>query len=292
MLLCTVPYLLRNMVWYCYETVNKVNGKYYRGKSGSSNPEKDGYLGSGTLLKKAIQKYGRAAFCKKILATFETEQEAYNYEANIVTMKEVNDPNCYNVQLGGIGSLKGTITVHKGDIETRIYPEHLSLYENSGWIKGVPGGSRASKEDFQKMSLERKGSVAIHKNAEIKHVKEQELPKYLEAGWLRGTGYVHSKQALQAMSDSHKGIRTYPITKEGVVKRVPFNLIKEFEKQGWKRGTGRPCSEAAKLGSSRSRKGKIAVWKEGHPTYINSEELEHYLTLGYSKQKKESYDRV
>ena len=55
------------MVWYCYETVNKVNGKYYRGKSGSSNPEKDGYLGSGTLLKKAIQKYGRAAFCKKIL---------------------------------------------------------------------------------------------------------------------------------------------------------------------------------------------------------------------------------
>ena len=68
--------------------------------------------------------------------------------------------------------------------------------------------------------------------------------------------------------------------------------MRKFEKQGWKRGTGRPCSEAAKLGSSRSRKGKIAVWKEGHPTYINSEELDHYLTLGYSKQKKESYDRV
>ena len=37
-----------------YKTVNVLNGKFYIGQDSKNNPE---YIGSGTLLKRAIEKY-------------------------------------------------------------------------------------------------------------------------------------------------------------------------------------------------------------------------------------------
>lgn len=46
--------------YFIYETTNLKNGKKYIGKHyGELN---DSYLGSGTLLKKAIEKYGKESF--------------------------------------------------------------------------------------------------------------------------------------------------------------------------------------------------------------------------------------
>lgn len=84
-----------------YKTTNRVNGKVYYGiHNGTSD---DGYLGSGVAIQRAIEKYGAENFCREDLKQFDTEESAYEYEAHMVTEEVVNDPNTYNMTLGGRG---------------------------------------------------------------------------------------------------------------------------------------------------------------------------------------------
>ena len=60
-------------IYYIYMTTNLVNGKKYIGKQkGEIN---DSYLGSGTLLLRAIKKYGKENFKKDILYISKNEKE-------------------------------------------------------------------------------------------------------------------------------------------------------------------------------------------------------------------------
>ena len=87
---------------YLYCTVNLLNGKVYVGKH-STNNMNDDYLGSGTLLRFAIKKYGIQNFHKYILKHFETSEEAFEFEQQIVNKEFVADENTYNVCTGGTG---------------------------------------------------------------------------------------------------------------------------------------------------------------------------------------------
>ena len=93
------------MKHYVYQIDNLINGMYYRGKHSAESLDND-YMGSGTLIKAAIEDLGVDNFKKTILATFPTSDEAFEYEAQVVTMKEVNDPMCYNLMPGGRGGQK------------------------------------------------------------------------------------------------------------------------------------------------------------------------------------------
>ena len=90
---------------YVYEITNLINGKKYIGKrSCKCLIEEDKYMGSGTLLKKAIEKYGVNNFKKEILQECYSEEEAYAWE-DFYTM-QVNawdNPLYYNLRRGGNG---------------------------------------------------------------------------------------------------------------------------------------------------------------------------------------------
>ena len=93
------------MIHYTYRIDNLINGKYYIGKHSSESLD-DNYMGSGSLIKSAIAKYGIEKIKKTILKTFSTSEEAFEHEAQVVTMAEVKDPMCYNIQPGGKGGQK------------------------------------------------------------------------------------------------------------------------------------------------------------------------------------------
>jgi group I intron endonuclease len=84
-----------------YKTTNLINGKIYIGQDSKNNPE---YLGSGTIIKRAINKYGKENFKKEILDICLDKEELDIKE--IYWIKELKSiENGYNISSGGNGCL-------------------------------------------------------------------------------------------------------------------------------------------------------------------------------------------
>jgi hypothetical protein len=90
------------MIFIIYKTTNLVNGKFYIGKHNQSTDLFDGYYGSGSLLKKAIKKYGKDNFIRETLFKFDNEDSAYQKEIAVIS-ENLSDPLCYNLRTGGTG---------------------------------------------------------------------------------------------------------------------------------------------------------------------------------------------
>jgi hypothetical protein len=82
-----------------YKTVNAINGKFYIGQDSNNNPE---YLGSGTLLKRAIEKYGKENFIKEIVEVCSTKTELNEREKYWIKETKAQEIG-YNIAEGGNG---------------------------------------------------------------------------------------------------------------------------------------------------------------------------------------------
>jgi hypothetical protein len=83
-------------------TTNKINNKKYIGKHYGELD--DNYLGSGTLLKKAIEKYGKDNFIKTILYISKTETENSQKEKDLIALFDAtHSDEYYNIHEGGDG---------------------------------------------------------------------------------------------------------------------------------------------------------------------------------------------
>lgn len=91
------------MYGYIYETTNNVNGKKYIGKRVSNIYDKY-YLGSGLLLQKALDKYGRENFSQVILEECYSNDELNACEKKWIKIRNAtSSPDYYNIAEGGDG---------------------------------------------------------------------------------------------------------------------------------------------------------------------------------------------
>lgn len=105
------------MKYIVYQTTNLINNKIYIGVHKTIDPNKfDGYIGNGcyitrpstykspkTAFQYALNKHGVKNFKRIVLYVYDTAQEAYTKESQIVDDAFVAQDTNYNMALGGFG---------------------------------------------------------------------------------------------------------------------------------------------------------------------------------------------
>lgn len=140
-------------MFYIYKTVNKVNGKYYIGKH--KGEVGDSYLGSGIVIRQAIEKYGKDSFFKEELIYCITEEEANYWEARIIDLN-IDNPNCYNIAPGGQG---GYVTKHFSE------EEKAAIYKKSS--EGLKKYRKENPEEVKRWQKAQKktllANIEVHR---------------------------------------------------------------------------------------------------------------------------------
>lgn len=125
-------------------TVNKINGKIYVGVHKTNNPYKfDGYLGNGVWIRKnggifhnpltafqrAFNKYGSDSFSRHTLMVLDSEEEAYEMEAKVVTEEFIASGKSYNIAIGGYGGSQTNLRteVHQYTLDGEYVTSYNSI---------------------------------------------------------------------------------------------------------------------------------------------------------------------
>lgn len=181
----------KSLHYLIYKTINNINGKYYVGKHITDNVYDD-YTGSGTLIKKAVSKYGLSAFTKVILYELSSLDDMNKMEAECVQLSNCFpvDPNSYNLKPGGSGgSLSGEYNPLYG---TTFSDEHKAN------ISKALTGRNLSEQHKLKLSN-------IHKNVStwntLSDEKKEEVSKKLSAAL---KGKKHNKEWNNKISNTLK----------------------------------------------------------------------------------------
>jgi hypothetical protein len=91
------------MNYIVYQTTNVINDRIYVGIHKQFADQFDGYLGSGILLARAVEKYGRDNFVRITLHECDTWDEARAVERQLVDVNFVSRDDTYNIAIGGQG---------------------------------------------------------------------------------------------------------------------------------------------------------------------------------------------
>jgi hypothetical protein len=201
---------------YIYKTTNLKNGKFYVGMHSTDNLN-DGYLGSGTRLRRSIRRNGIENFKIEYLEFFDNRIDLANKERELINEELLKDKMCMNLKPGGTGgftneehrnkffnialtdnldkkrSKKGASVTHtkrKNDLDfDKKWRESMSnaLRGNTNWL-----GKKHKSETIEKLKGHKRqngscnsqfGTCWITNGTENKKIKKTEkLPKGWEFG--------------------------------------------------------------------------------------------------------------
>lgn len=175
---------------YFYKIINNINNHFYYGVHNTDNLE-DGYMGSGKLLHMAYKKYGINNFTKEILKFFPTSDEAFDYEKNIVNKELVNNPDCYNISLGGKNFNTKNMVIAK-DVDNNVFlvKKEEFIYNDNlfGLWKGKHHKQESRDQTRVKMTPDNSKNprIWINKDGKVKYLLKTKLNEYLTNGWTLG----------------------------------------------------------------------------------------------------------
>lgn len=189
-----------------YMTTNIVNGKIYIGKHETTDPN-DSYLGSGSLLKLAIKKYGKEKFKKDILFICDNPIEMYQKESEIVNEDFIKRQDTYNLKVGGNGGWKylseeGQIKSvrHQDSINDKISQTCIERYNVDNPFKSKDIRNKSAR------TLESKYGDGITHNMKSDSVKEKiksNLIKKYGVDNVSKTPEVKKKLSIMRVGNTH-----------------------------------------------------------------------------------------
>ena len=176
-----------------------VNGHYYYGVHNTDDVD-DGYMGSGKRLQLAYRKYGIGNFKKDILKFFDTSEDAFAYEKMIVNESLVRNPDCYNIQQGGMTfNCSGLVCVRDKDGNCFMVGKDDPRYVSSE-VEFCWKGRHHTEESRNKTrtTMTKRSSVGkrvwINKDGIVRYLLKKHLAEYLKNGWSLGRpGYKPRK---------------------------------------------------------------------------------------------------
>ena len=182
------------MEHYIYLTTNLINGKKYIGKHFGAIS--DSYLGSGTLLQRAITKYGKENFKKEILYISKDEKENSEKEREFIKVYDaVKSDMFYNIHEGGDG---GNTMAGWSEERKAEYAAARSIAMTGE--KNHRYGTHLSEETKEK----------IRQNRDTSYMQTQEYRETMSkavSGEKNGMyGRNHTEESKKKMSESHMGI--------------------------------------------------------------------------------------
>lgn len=213
---------------YVYKTTNRINGKIYIGQKQSSVFLGNKYLGSGSLIKKAINKYGCDNFNVDLIEFCVDKQTLDSREKFYIKEYCSTDISIgYNIADGGQGGnlgetvnkrisdkLKG-VTVSettKIKISDSLKKKHIRLSDEQKKIIGEANkGKVLSKETRQKISSTRlsrtytykapnKNKISINNGETFRYICSYEV---IPDGWSRGIGKTKPHDMSHYYNDSN-----------------------------------------------------------------------------------------
>ena len=177
----------------------------------------DGYMGSGKLIKRAINKHGVENFTKEILHVLDTEDEMRLKESEIVNEEYVSRDDTYNLCHGGKGGF-GYINEELSEKMFKIRQENaLKIPKNIKVSNGLYYGNMNFKQAYLKGNSKHNSFL----------------------------GKRHTEKTKRMMSNSHKGIHkgqknsqygTCWITDGLNNKKIKKEFLETWLNDGWKRG--------------------------------------------------------
>lgn len=181
-------------MYYIYRTTNLINGKTYIGQH-KYKKLNDGYLGSGSYFRRAIEKYGKENFVKEILySNIQYKETADDIERFAIAKERKLGKAEYNIANGGQGAVgyRHTNEARRkmSEAAKNMSEEHRrKLSESLRGIAPWSKGKHLSEEHCRKLSEAHKGK----KLSEEHKRKLSEVKKNI------------SEETRRKMSESHKG---------------------------------------------------------------------------------------
>lgn len=245
------------MTHILYKTVNKINGKYYIGRH-STKRLNDGYLGSGTLLKKALKRYGRENFIFEILETFDSYELLIEAEKRLVD-DVLGDPDCYNLNVGGLG---GT--------SRRVWTEERREKHRKSIVEKMTEEWKTSVSSAIKQKHEKSGRSYWTEEG-LETLRQKSL------GNCRSLGHRHSLETRQQMSNSRLGKKRSPFTEKH---RKALSLARRGKGKGVQNAMSSP-ENRKKVSSSKIGRKKM-ISPDGKIYMIPKDQQEEKLQQGFT----------
>jgi len=238
-----------------YKTTNKINGKKYIGKDSKNNPN---YLGSGIMLQKAIKKYGKKNFTKKIIEECKDEQHLDEREIYWIDYFDaVDSDDFYNLADGGCGISSRTMYNYwKNHPEKRVELSEKMSGENNHFY------GKTHTDEVKKLCAE---GGYFHKGKK----RSEETKKKIKEG-IKNSDHaeiMRSPEMSKKISEATKKGMDDPKVREKCAywkgKTQSKEMVEKRSKKVSKALKGKPKSEAHKQALKEAWKRRKNKNKEG-----------------------------